>query len=514
MKYNLLEEELFQIKTESGRKKKHSLPGLFKCLSGNDEKIVSFSKLLVHQKQAWFSFLVQLAAMALDTAKMNTFPNSKEKWREILQNMVKEYPDESPWHIIVSDLNKPAFFQPPVPECSLEGFSSFSRPDEDSTIDLLSLAKNHDIKKGKIIKPEIENWIFSMITVQTMEGFSGRENYGISRMNSGYGSRPFFSFISDFNWNSRFQRDINILLDKREDILKKYSHYKRNRGEKLLWIQPWDGKESVSVNELDPYYIEICRRLRLVDYEGKIKLMKKNTKCPKVGVSNNGGNTGDPWAPVNIKKGSVFTIGEAGLRYDKLERVLFSGDYKFSICMKAEQDENLLYSSAIARGQGKTEGFHERLIYIPKKAKNFLMDKGKKQKIAELSKSWVDDASSGSKILRNSLLCILQGDIDNLNFRDNRTDKWQQLYSSKVDRRFFECLWEAIETFSDNDDYEKWFEKERIKWRENLKSMAEKIFKKARKGLPTHSALKYKMTAMANRRFYGGFYKFIKEVKN
>ena len=58
---------------------------------------------------------------------------------------------------------------------------------------MLVTAKNHDLKSSIAAQANVDDWIFALVTLQTMEGFGGVGNYGIARMNSGFGNRPAFS---------------------------------------------------------------------------------------------------------------------------------------------------------------------------------------------------------------------------------------------------------------------------------------------------------------------------------
>ena len=77
--------------------------------------------------------------------------------------------------------------QPPPRKREKEFKNVVSTPDE---LDLLVTAKNHDLKSIVAGQANADDWIFALITLQTMEGFSGAGNYGISRMNGGLGNRP------------------------------------------------------------------------------------------------------------------------------------------------------------------------------------------------------------------------------------------------------------------------------------------------------------------------------------
>ena len=113
-------------------------------------------------------------------------------------------PDDLPWHLVVDDITKPAFMQ--APARSQAGAKDYQNrvttPDE---LDMLVTSKNHDLKSAVAQRASVDDWIFALITLQTMEGFGGAGNYGISRMNGGLGNRPAFS-PGPVPWGSRRPR--------------------------------------------------------------------------------------------------------------------------------------------------------------------------------------------------------------------------------------------------------------------------------------------------------------------
>ena len=140
---------------------------------------------------------------------------------------------EEAWCLIVEDLSLPAFFQSPVPEGRLEKVykKHFNRPDE---IDVLITAKNHDVKQATIASDAVEQWIYALVTLQTMEGFSGRGNYGIARMNGGFGSRPAICVAPPGGWSARWQRDVPLLCAAREELVGDYG-FADEGGAALVW---------------------------------------------------------------------------------------------------------------------------------------------------------------------------------------------------------------------------------------------------------------------------------------
>ncbi|HOJ40892.1 MAG TPA: type I-E CRISPR-associated protein Cse1/CasA, partial [bacterium] len=325
--YNLLNEKLFQVTANNREKFACSLPEVFAFLSTGET--LSFSNLCFHQKQAWHAFLVQLGAISLHAAGEHKIPHTPAEWMELLRNLTRGFAQDEPWQLVVEDLSKPAFMQSPVPEGNLDGFGGpYYTPDEN---DILVTSKNHDVKIRRIRCPQPDHWIYSLVTLQTMQGYlglgKGGRNYGISRMNGGYGSRPCVRYTSGLRWTDLFRRDLSILLEKRESLLSGYPFFQRQGGLALLWLEPWDGNESLSVECLDPFYIEVCRRLRLTVDEDRIVLFNRGSASNRVNAGELKGKTGDPWAPVDRAKDSVLTVGKNGFEYGLLQKLLFGNDY-------------------------------------------------------------------------------------------------------------------------------------------------------------------------------------------
>ena len=119
---------------------------------------------------------------------LSELPTDAAEWLRIIHRMTPDFPDNAPWHLVVDDITKPAFMQPPARSTEREKDykNTIETPDD---LDILLMSKNHDLKSEIAVQAGIDDWIFALITLQTMEGFSGAGNYGISRMNGGLGSR-------------------------------------------------------------------------------------------------------------------------------------------------------------------------------------------------------------------------------------------------------------------------------------------------------------------------------------
>jgi CRISPR system Cascade subunit CasA len=184
---NLLEDEL--IRTDCGVL---SLPETLAALC--QDSIRSFPGLRHHQAPVWHAFLVQLSALAVEAAASVEPPSDGAGWRTALRGLTPEWPGDEPWRL-VTPADRPSFLQPPVPGGDLTPFRvRINAPDK---LDVLVTSKNHDLKAERITHALPDDWIFALVSLQTQEGQMGRGNYGIARMNGGYGSRPFLGIAPE-----------------------------------------------------------------------------------------------------------------------------------------------------------------------------------------------------------------------------------------------------------------------------------------------------------------------------
>ncbi|MDH4981171.1 hypothetical protein [Hyphomicrobium sp. D-2] len=244
-----------------------TLPQLLALLIADE--IESLPALRPHQRYPLHCFLAQVGAMALLAAGESTLPRDAANWRDLLRGLTPDFPNEEPWALVVDDLSKPALLQPPVPEVTWEALKETEvTPD---SLDMLVTSKNHDLKAARLERAAAEQWLYALITLQTFEGFLGRGNYGISRMNGGFASRAFIGLApATGGWGAHIARDIHRLVDHRAEIIADDTLHKPAGGCRLLWLEPWDGQTSFDPRQLDPYYVEICRRVRLRNENNRI----------------------------------------------------------------------------------------------------------------------------------------------------------------------------------------------------------------------------------------------------
>ncbi len=470
-----------------------TLPEAFAALASGEP--VEFAALQPYQFHAWHAFLVQLGAIAAFRAGASdvTALRDPAQWVEALRALTDGR--DEPWCLIVPDLSAPAFMQPPVPEGSLANWHDDNATATPDAIDLLETAKNHDVKMERIAAPRPEHWLYALVALQTMQGFSGRDNYGIARMNGGVSNRPAFAAAHDLGWSTRFVRDASLLLAGRGKIAADHS-FDPETGRTLLWLEPWDGAQQLGITELDPFFIEICRRIRLREDRGRIVARWTTTKVTRIAAKEQKGNLGDPWTPIKAVDGAALTAGD--LSYQLVQRVIFGDEFRpspASIPRPGDGDEPLLAGHVFVRGQGKTDGYYERFIPVPPKARLRLATEDGRRQLGEFSKQRLAEIKDvAAKALRPALAALLQGGPDKLNFRDPRLDAFVKPFDREIDRVFFAELFADVELS---------FEAARIKWLEQLLAFARAALANAKQSAPIPAARVFRAHAAADRVFNG-----------
>jgi len=519
---NLLSTAVFDVETPDEPARRLTLPGVLAALSRNER--LTFPALRPHQAPTWHVFLVQLGYLALeasDRLQAPSLPTEEETWAGALRALTPDWPGDEPWSLVAPP-EAPAFLQPPAPDYSAAKFkAAFEAPDD---LDMLITSKNHDLKGARASAPDAEDWVFALISLQTQEGFGGSGNYGVARMNGGYGARPVVS-LAPRGGLSRFARDLSVLQANRNALRSDASPFSGELGP--TWLEPWTGETSLGIDRLHPLCIEVCRRVRLSESGGRLIARFATSSAPRIQTKFGGedgdlnGVVGDPWIPTHKTEHKALSITEAGFDWRQCKKLMFDADGAWTMPRLAKTGrvdyapDLVLTMSSLARGQGKTEGFHHREIIIPPGIEAVFDEAGEaRAQWAEWANAHAEDAATmANKVLKPALLVVFEKDPhddsgkSSVSF-DNKSavaaaERFLDLFDAEVDRAFFPALWEDAEAPA---------EARRLAWRRQIKDFAEKTLQRGLEAGPQSEHRRYVAQARAHARFYGGLRKNFPDI--
>ena len=465
MKLNVLKDHL--IRTDRGA---FTLSGLLAAMARGE--VALFPALRPHQRPAWHMFLVQLATLALSDPGATELPEDEASWRAALRGLTTDFPDDAPWHLVVEDRGTPAFLQPPDP-----GELKWHEVATPDALDMLITSRNHDLKREIAHDAAPQDWIFALVSVQTMEGFGGAGNYGIARMNGGSSSRVMIALapatgggqvVDPSAW---WRRDVQHLLARRDGLA----------GDALLWCLPWPEGQQLDLSGLDPLFIEVCRRVRLTEGDGGLRAVRTTSKAARIAAKEAKGMTQDPWAPVHLGESKTLTLSERDWTYGLLTDLFYSGNWSVPELARETPDESasamVLVAEAFARGNSKTDGFKSRVIPVPKSVRREMFG----TEAINLSKGQIETIGKVDKALRDGLALIAaEGDRDKLGKAEYaRTATARAALHRVADGLFFPTLWDKLAAGSTDGRHEV-----HMRFARQLAQAARDEFTRAAPGIP------------------------------
>ena len=458
-------------------------------------------------------FLVQLGALALRGARSDDLPEDEGDWAEALRGLAPNHADDAPWRLVAVEPDKPAFLQAPEP-AGLK-WSTVATPD---ALDMLITARNHDLKQSMAKQATAEDWVYALVSLQTCEGYGGRDpsvggGYnGIARMNGGSSSRPMLGLApsrdrdtsdedTSVDPSSWWARDVRRLSAQR--ALGPENGIGLEGGPALLWCLDWPEGEQLDLHDLDPWFIEICRRVRLTEAGDVISARRSTSKAARIDARAFKGNVGDPWTPVHKTEGKSLTLGHGDFDYARLCDLLFSGNWKVPLLAQPgneETEDMLLVAEALARGNSKTEGFKSRIVLVPGKAVPLFSS----ETVATLSKAQMEEIKGFDAAIRYALALMAAG--GNRDQKAIKKHHYVLTISSRVrfnraaDRLFFPSLWRRVAAESQSDDA--LFEAKHA-FLDNLMKAAKAELQTALPAIPCATLLRPRAEARAWRAFMG-----------
>ena len=253
----------------------YSLPELISELyKGHIEDLTA---LPAHEHSAFFTFLVQLSAML--RTKFNTQLSDCQDVRRGLIALTDG--NEHSWDLIPEE-GQGGFLQPFDPnQPPLAGRKKILSP---CGIDTLYYSKGHSTKAMKAFGTSEEQWIYSLVAVQTSSAFSGGGRFGSIRTANTWSSRLFVSLVPIQGNDMRLHhsRWFKMQTDLLEEMRKSTNdpvlmdQYAKSAA---TWTQNWSGeKDALSIEDIDPHFIEVCRLIRLFQNEEGNIFAQENKK--------------------------------------------------------------------------------------------------------------------------------------------------------------------------------------------------------------------------------------------
>ena len=467
-----------------------SLPGVLSALARGE--VASFPALRPHQRAAWHCFLVQLGALALDRAGQDALPETEDGWRTPLEALSSDG-----WDLVAPE-GRPAFMQPPAPK-GLK-WTDVATPD---ALDLLITARNHDLKQAVAEDSDPQDWIFALVSLQTSEGYGGAGNFGIARMNRGSSSRPMLAFIPDPDQSGSidpalwWRRDVAALLRLRVEGREVAPG--QPGGPALLWLLGWpEGGTGLDLTRLDPWFIEVCRRIRLERRGGRIGARRTTSKAARVDATAFSGVTGDPWTPVTAEKPRSLTLGDGEFSYRRMCDLLFSAGWRRPALAEPQEGEadGLILAEALGRGNSKTDGLKSRLIPVPGAVVASLWRKS----MAEMAAAQIEEIAHFDNALKFGLATAAADGAGDLSKPDyERSRPARRGFDTRADTLFFPALFDRVE--ADETGGLAGLEAARVRFLHALRDAARAEFALALRAIPTGAIWRPRAEARARRVF-------------
>ena len=501
--FNLLTDPLIRVRLTNGTSAAMSLPEVYQALA--DDSIIAFSALRPHQRHAWHVFLAQLGVIAVQRSDGTTLPREADEWRTLFRNLTPGFGADEPWRLLVDDSALPAFMQCPAPD-GLGPFRGRAATPDD--LDVLVTAKNHDVKRAVAVDSAPDDWMLALVSLQTMAGFLGAGNYGIARMNGGFSARPCLGLApADGGLGAHLFNDMQRMLARRTSLLDTYREYFDPKdGLALLWLEPWDGTTSLDLRDMDPYFIEVCRRVRLRAARRGMVAWTAASKAARVAAKDAHGNVGDFWTPVDVKDATALSLSKVGFRYDRLAKLMLDRDsYHLPPAMTVDSTRPgrwRVVARGIAGGQGKTDGYHERSdIAFDNRTTAALGRREDRDALARLSEAQIEEIREVERALRFGIAVVASGGkpADELTKADRmHANRYARRLDEAVDAAFFGALDRRFVAAGDEESAAA-----RAVFVRDMISTARALLDEAIDAVPCPAAWRYRAQARATSAFHG-----------
>jgi len=184
-----------------------------------------------------------------------------------------------------------------------------------------------------------------------------------------------------------------------------------------------------------------------------------------------------------------------------VSELMFGGKYQSPVAQNLAQSvsgQRLVFiAQGVTRGQGKTEGYHERRVPISPRVRG-LMASNQKDSLARLATQRIATISEVRKLLWLSLAVLFANGKsgDSSDGIKAKSTKFSAPFERAEDARFFDDLNAEVEAVDPAV--------QRLLWMRGLVDRAEVLLKTAFDAGPRNGVQKYRAQSAALSRFHGG----------
>jgi CRISPR system Cascade subunit CasA len=363
-----------------------------------------------------------------------------------------------------------------------------------------------------------DDWLFALVSLQTFAGYGGKFRYGVCRLKSSVSARPGIGVLPPGGTGARFVRDVTLLIAGGRDEILQDIALKANGGLQLVWLPQWDGNRQLPFSDLDPLFIEICRRVRLLNGFSKLSAVITGSQAARISAEGINGNTGDPWTPVRVENAKAFSVVPGGLNYKIMTDLLITNLYKKAYLQelhRIDAEEGVMFiASSVCRDEsnkGVQAGYHERAIPISKEVVRIFRDPT--DALAAKANERVKQAGViRGQVLRPALFSLLQKGPDSIAYGAKTTpiqaEPWLHRFEQRVDQTFFPDLWrEAAAPQNEQAAI-------RLDWLRRMADAALELLDEAMRAVPQASMRRYRAKVRSRGLFFALLHEHFHDLKH
>ena len=487
--HNLLDDPLFDV-TVDGAVGSLTLPELIIGL--RDARVTALRGVSAVQRQFVWRLVVRCAVRA--SAEV---PLSELTVAEVRERLAASTPDVDCWALYRKDAGA-AFLQVPLaaPTPAEAGY----KPEDLSRLTIIPGGKNHEFKRGVAARLSPCDTLNALVEYQFGSIFT-KGNYASQIMGSTTGKGSGVPFMAPW-WPSLGVSFLSHVTSSRAHAQFARDVHGMSGAVWALWTLPWSGEaDGMPASRLATNFIPLARRVRLdrpADDGMFERLWFAASTGPRVADHTAGSGLGDAFTPFVAREVQTKVRGVMGTGFDYREvaRLLLNaeieprGQASFAVLdavKKSDKESIPVLMEGVAFDQGKTLGFHQRVIALPRYA---LLDP---EPNARLLDAMLTDAKSAESALSAAGRIWMSGSARPKKGDRGRVDRCRFFLTERIDRLFFAEVAQLIEAVH----LEGTTDRAQDMWRTALLAAARDALDEVMSSTPVPSARRFERAALA-----------------